>query len=416
MIRITLYVLGLAALVAISVWFAETPGTVALEWHGWRIDTSVAVLFVMIATFLALGTFLVRAWSSLVGAGRAFRDARKDKRITRGLDALAKGYAAVRGGNTSAAVKASREARSALGDVTAVRFLDQQAAQMSLTPKTASVDARVLLDDPALELAALRDLAEGALKAGDREGALGHALRALAHKPPLQWACSMVLDQNIALERWGDAATLVDRKDLQDVLDSSYAGALKAALYSRAATAAVNGQESAAAIKWARKALSIEPGRADASAALGRALTAEGKAKKAASELERAWTVDPHPLILSAYIQIAPGEAPLARAGRVEKLVSGQPDHPESRLAIADVALTAELWGQARERLEPLLDQGTAPHVRARAAALMARVDLGDGGDTKSATQSLVTALEARSAPRSTSAPSSVAELLAQPL
>ena len=69
-----------------------------------------------------------------------------------------------------------------------------------------------------------------------------------------------------------------------------------------------------------------------------------------------------------------PGEPPLARAGRIEKLVAGATDHPESRLALAETALSAELWGQARSRLEPLLDKGVAAPTRARAAALMAQV------------------------------------------
>ena len=416
MAKIILYVVVLAILVAIAVWFAETPGAVSLEWHGWRIDTSVAMLFAIVAALLAIGTFLVRAWSTLVGAGRAFRDARKDKRMSRGLDALAKGFAAVRGGDPAAAVKAGREARSSLGDLAGVRFLDQQTERVSGNRSGASANARALLDEPTMELAALRDLAEIAQQAGDREGALAHALRALEWKPPPRWACTTVLDLQVALEHWEAAAATIERKDLQGAFDTADERILKSVLFSRAASATLAKQDFSSAIKWARKALSADPERVDASAALGRALTAEGKAKKAASELERAWAVIPHPLVLSAYLQIVPAEAPLARAGRVEKLVSGNPDHPESRLALADVALAAELWGQARSRLEPLLDTGTAPHVRAQAAALMACVDLGDGENTKSATQSLITALKARSDRREASAPTSVSELLARSL
>lgn len=416
MVKIVLYVAGLSVLVAVAVWFAETPGKVTLEWLGWRLDTSVAMLFVLVTALLVLGTFLIRTWGTLVGAGRALRDARKDKRLNRGLDALAYGFSAVRGGDPAAAAKAGREAKSALGDRHAVTLLLQQTARVNGDRNTASAEARNLLTEPAMEAAALRDLAEAAMQAGDREGALGHAVRALGRKPPLRWAGEMTLNLQVALGRWEEAALTAERKDVQGVLDNPDMTQIQAALYSQAAQAALIKQETAAAIKWARKALSADPARPDASATLGRALIAGGKAKKASVELERAWTVNPHPLVMSAYLQIAPAEAPLARASRIEKLVSGYPDHSESRLALAEVALAADLWGQARNRLEPLLDKGTAPAVQTRAAALMARVDLGDSGDTKAATKFLVTALEARSATPDRPAPTSIADLLSRPV
>ncbi len=413
MVKIILYVVSLAVLVAIAVWFAETPGTVTVEWRQWRIDTSVAMLFVFVVLILAAGTFLVRAWSTLVGAGRAFCDARKDKRFSRGLDALAHGFAAIYAGDGGAATKAGRDARSALGERDAVRFLEQQTARLKGDTVTANAHARTLLTDPATEPAALRDLAVLADEAGDRESALGHALRALDRKPPPAWACSMALDLQIALGPWEDAAALAERKDLQSVFDQQDLPRLKAALCTRAAEAALTAQDPTGAVKWARKALSSNPISAEASAVLGKALTADGKAKKAASELERAWTANPDAKILAAYLQIAPAEAPLARASRVEKLVAGNSEHPESRLALAEVALTAELWGQARSRLEPLLDKGTAPSVLARAAALMARVELGDSGDAKAAAQSLITALEARTKSSDKPAPQTARDLLA---
>ena len=94
--------------------------------------------------------------------------------------------------------------------------------------------------------------------------------------------------------------------------------------------------------------------------------------------------------------------------------MAGNSDHPESRLAQAESALNAELWGQARSRLEPLLDKGTATANRSKAAALMAQVEIGESGDTKAATQCLVIALEGRNSSKDMPAPKSIAELLTQ--
>lgn len=413
MLKIILYVAGLAVLIALSVWFAETPGAVTVEWHDWRVDTSVAVLFVLIALVLAAGVFLLRAWGAVAGAGRAFRDARKEKRIGRGLDAVTKGFAAVHNSDAAGAARAFRDAQTALGDHSVVRFLEEQVALISGDRAAASAGARTLLDEPAVEGAALRDLAEIALQTGDRESALGHALRAMAKKPPPKWACAMALDLQIALGKWEEAAQTFDRKDVHNAIDDHDQTSMKAKLYGRTAQSMLNRQDTSGAVKWARKAVSANPADPEASAVLALALVGDGKTKKATTELERAWTVQPHPAILSAYLQIAPGEAALARAGRLEKLVTGNPDHPASRLALAEAALAADLWGQARSRLEPLLDEGTASSIRTRAAALMVQVDLGENGEAAASTSALLDALAADTGQPSASSPTSMADLMA---
>jgi HemY protein len=414
MVKIILYVVSLAVLVTVSVWFADEPGTVTVDWLGWRINTSVAMLFVLVAGLLIIGTFLVRVWATLIGAGRAYKDSRRDKRIEKGLRSLTSGFAGVRGGDVAAAQKGAREASAAFAEHDIVRLLRQQTASVLGDVRSAGAEARELLSDPATELAALRDLTETAISAGDLEGALAHAERALKSKAAPRWALKTVLDLQVALGKWGDVATTLDRKDAPRLVGGADQSRLCAEACIRAGVLALANQESAAAIKWARKALSSEPSRSDASAILARGLMAEGKAKKAAAELEKAWAKSPHPSVLAAYLQLAPGEAALARAGRVEKLVAGNSDHPESRLAQAEASLNAELWGQARSRLELLLDKGTTTPIRTKAAGLMAQVEIGESGDTKAATQCLVIALGGRSAAKDIPAPTSVAELLSQ--
>lgn len=414
MIKIIFYVLSLAVLVTIAVWFADTPGNVTIEWLGWRIDTSVAILFALMGGILVIGTVLIRLWSTLVSMGRSYKEARKDKRVNRGLDGLAAGFAAVHGGDSAAAQKGVRDAKASFGEHAAVHILEQQATRLSGDAKRAASDARELLTYPASELSALRDLAEAAKEVGDQEGALGYAKRAIDRKTPPRWALTMTLDLQIALDRWEDAAATLDRKDVSALFKAVDLPRLKAAVYARAATTALADQDPSIAIKWARKALSADATRVDATVALARALGAENKAKKAATELEKAWAINPHPALLSAYLQLSPADSALAKAKKVETLTAGHPDHPESRLALAESALKADLWGQARSRLEPLLDKGTAPPTRARAAALMAQIDLGEHGDTKAATKSLVMALESKSAPMEMPEPASAADLLSR--
>lgn len=414
MIKIIIYVLSLAVFVTIAVWFAETPGAVTIEWLGWRIDTSVAILFALMAAILVIGTVLIRLWSALVGMGRSYRDARKDKKTRKGLDALAIGFAGVQGGDSTAAYKGARDAKASLGDHAAIRLLEQKATRLSGDTTQAGAAARELLTDPATEMAALHDLSTAAQDIGDLEGALGYAKRALGLKTPPRWALDMTLDLQIALSHWEDAISTLERKDVIPLFKAVDQQRLKSTLYAYAAVAAGHAQNAEAAIKWARKSLSLDATRVDAAVALAQGLIATNKSKKAGAEIEKAWRTSPHPDLLNVYLQLSPADSELAKTKQIETLVSGNADHPQSRLAMAEAALRAELWGQARSRLEPLLDEDTTPAIRGRAAALKAQVDLGEHGDTKAATNALLIALESRPAPVEMPVPSSAADLLSR--
>jgi HemY protein len=87
--------------------------------------------------------------------------------------------------------------------------------------------------------------------------------------------------------------------------------------------------------------------------------------------LERAWDATPHPDLLRVYRAARPGNDAMARLTDIGKLVQGAPDHAESQLALAEAALDAELWGEARRHLGEAAEQGLTEKV----CRLMARLE-----------------------------------------
>ena len=92
--RLILYVLSVAALVAVAVWLANDPGGVHLAWHGWRVDSSVGVLVAAIIVVVALLLFVVRLAGALAAAMRAIAARRREQRLNRGMMSLGDGFAA----------------------------------------------------------------------------------------------------------------------------------------------------------------------------------------------------------------------------------------------------------------------------------------------------------------------------------
>jgi HemY protein len=101
----------------------------------------------------------------------------------------------------------------------------------------------------------------------------------------------------------------------------------------------------------------------------------------------------PHPDLARLYLDIRPESDPIARAAALQRLAVKNPDAPETHLAQAEAALTAQLWGEARHHLDavaaPMSDAGSEPAERSalsrRLCLLMARLEEGEGRDLAAA-------------------------------
>jgi HemY protein len=113
-------------------------------------------------------------------------------------------------------------------------------------------------------------------------------------------------------------------------------------------------------------------------------LQREGKARQAAKAIEAGWRHLPHPSLAEAWNALEPNEAPLPRLKRMERLAAANPGHPESRIALADAALAAQLWGEARRQLEPITAEVFATP---RVCRLMAALEEAEHGDLAAARQ-----------------------------
>ncbi|MDX2143794.1 MAG: heme biosynthesis HemY N-terminal domain-containing protein [Rhodospirillaceae bacterium] len=413
MIRLVLFVAVLAGLTAGAVWLANDPGAVSVIWRGWRMDTSVGILLLIVALTVLAVLAVAKIIALLRGTALGFAAARKERRTARGLTALGHGFAAVHAGQAQAARKFAKEAAALLDDNPATQMLATHAAAATGDGAALRSIAAGLLDKPETELAALRELAARAQTEGDVVGALNYAKRALARKDAPKWAMDMVLDVQIANGRWADALGALDSKLSRDHYAPEIHKRLRAEFSTRAAEDAISHGDANAAEAAARKALDAGGGER-AIAAHARALAMQGKQKKAAAEIERAWTAHPGQALLRAYRAAMPGETTLDWARRVERLVKDSADHPESRLALAEASLKAQLWGQARNRLAPLLGEDVSADVHARAALLMAELETGERQDAEAGSTWIKRAFEKSQLPgRGGHAPRSVAEVLA---
>jgi HemY protein len=94
--------------------------------------------------------------------------------------------------------------------------------------------------------------------------------------------------------------------------------------------------------------------------------------------LQRAWSRSPHPDLASAYAYARIGDSPRDRLDRIKQLAALSPNSSEGPIAVANAAIEARQYDEARTALEPLLHD----RLTQRVATLMARIEseLGDKG------------------------------------
>src|SRR5205814_6662443 len=92
-----------------------------------------------------------------------------------------------------------------------------------------------------------------------------------------------------------------------------------------------------------------------------RLLLQDHRTGPAAKAIESAWRTIPHPDLAQLYAAIHDGAPPLDRLKSFERLAAQNPDARETHLTVAEAALDAQLWGEARRHLEQALNAATPP-------------------------------------------------------
>lgn len=350
--RLALFVIVTALVVAAAVWLADRPGEVVIHWQGWRVDTTVPVLVLALIAILTVSSVALRLTRGIVGFPRRLLAARRARRTRDGYRALSDGLAAIASGDPRRARKLARRADKLLEDRSLTGLLTAQAAELSGDETEAERRFTTMVERSETAFLGLKGLLALALKRGDRIAALDYAHRAWALGGPTDGIAATLFDLQARAGQWPEAeATLAEAKKRGAMSNGDVLHARALALVERSRVTA----DSAEALKLALAAHKADPGFVPAATQTAALFHRLGKPRKAESVIATIWRINPHPDLVEASMALAPAETPLQRVKRVEKLVRANPDSPDGHMALAEAALAAKLWGQARTHLEAAL-------------------------------------------------------------
>jgi HemY protein len=393
--RLILILAFCAALAAATVWVADRPGALAIDWRGWRVETTVSVALAGLALLMAAAAVLDRLWWWLRRGPLVARSRREAGRRQRGYLALTQGMVAVAAGDAREAKRLARRAQGLLDEPPLTMLLSAQAAQLGGDEVAARRAFEAMLERPETEFLGLRGLTVQALRAGERGRALELVRHAYGLRPETPWVLTACFELEAQAGHWEAAeGALGAAVKVGAIADSDGRRQRAVVLYGQALAA--DGESRAVpALALASRAHELAADLVPAAVLAARLAAAAGKKRRAAKIVEAAWAAAPHPDLAKVYDTLEVGEERAKRVARIERLAAIRADHPESRIAVARAAIAAALWGIARTQLGALVED--APE--ARVCRLMAALEAGEGRDPAAEQAWLLRLGEARSDP-----------------
>jgi HemY protein len=376
MIRLVIYLIGVAALATGLSWLADRPGSLMLTWQGYEVETSVFRAAVILAVLIGFGllawSMLRHIWTSPAALGRFLTRRRQE----RGLDALSSGMIAVGAGDRNLATRYALQARRSLPNEPLTHLLRAQAAQLSGDRATSRRIFEAMLGSPDTEQLGLRGLFLEAERTGEPIAARQFAERAMKLNPKLEWPVDALFELQCMASDWAGALETLGIARRHNHIDRTMADRRRAVLLTTQAQDLEDGNgESALAL--ALEAHDLAPDLIPAAAIAGRLLASRGSTAKAARVIEKTWKRAPHPDLAAAYAYARPGDSPRDRVERVRLLARSTPHSIEGPIALANTAIDARDWSTARTALAPLLDT----RLTQRVCTLMARIEGDEKGD-----------------------------------
>ncbi len=390
MIRFIRFILEVAVFVALALWLSDRPGVARIEWHDTIIETSAAFLAVSVVAVAFAFHLLFRLWHFLRHGPAHWRLISRMNRMKLGEDQLTRGLIAIASGKAAEAGRLAVASRKNSANGITAQWLQAQAAQLAGDYRAAQEIFRALAAQDEAAVLGYRGLITEARRAGRWEEVDLLLNEFYAKKPSTPWLSLMRMESAARKRQWSDAESALTQAVTARLLDTDAGRRKRAALRIAASRSDTVAGDSDAALRAAEQAIKQMPNWLPAALNLAEVLAHSGHTRAATRFIERAWKTTPHPELARIMRRLA--SSPIDAFRLTEKLVRGNETSPESRFALAEAALAADVWGEARRHLLALVNERAAT---AGVYKMLAQVERRDRGDERAAAAWLAKAADA---------------------
>ena len=390
------FLVRLILIVLLIVWLADKPGDAQIVWHDMVLQTSAAILFVIVAALIYGALLLYRLWRFFWDTPRLWKLRRQINRLEEGQGEVTKGLVAIAASDAGNAGLHARRAYKLLGKTPTVRLLQAQAAGLAGDQTVAKTLYTEMSQDSDTAVLGYRGLIMMALRSGDIDQASHLAAQLEKKKDDVPWLYALRFRISTRTENWSLAALALEKARKSHIIPKKEANQYEAALLLARAKEALRASEGKKALVMAEKARRLMPEWMPATLLLVEAQIVTEHYRMALRTIKKSWRKKPHPQLVPLVHWALHINKPIEGFKRIQKIVRTTKDNPVSLMALADAALRADLWGEARKSLLMLVSRGEATHLTYQ---MLARLERHETGDERAASSWLARAVAAPSDP-----------------
>ncbi len=392
MFRIILLIFCVALAVMGLDWLSQQEGTVTVEnFFGFQTRPfSLAEVFVALVALTVIAILLWSIVTAIWHAPKAVVQGHHARRKKRGYENLSRGMIAVGAGNAVAARRHARKSKRLLNEDPLADLLIAQSAQLAGDNATARQTYKQMLDKPETHLLGLHGLYMEAKQANETEAAQHYVNEAAKAAPNLDWAGKARFENLCATGKWDEALVVLQQNLKNRLIDKETAKRQRAVLLTGLALRNEDAEPDKARGQ-ALEAHNLAPDLVPAAVVAARLFSNRGNIRKATNVIETTWKISPHPELAEAYARVRPGDSTRDRYTRIKTLAAMYRTHPESYLALAQAAIDAMQWSEARIALGTVLAEAPTQ----RSLAMMAELEHAEHDDTGAAREWLSRAVRA---------------------
>ncbi|MFV2003444.1 MAG: heme biosynthesis protein HemY, partial [Paracoccaceae bacterium] len=383
LVKILVFIALIAGLTLGAGYLADSSGGVRIAVAGTefnldalRAAIGAVLLVVVIWLGLKILGLLVAVARFINGDETAISRYFDRNRERRGFEALADGMTALASGEGKLAMARAARAEKYLRRPELTNLIAAQAAEMSGDRAKAGEVYKRLLKDERTRFVGVRGLMRQKLEDGETELAMRLAERAFALKPGHAEVGDVLLRLQAKQEDWAGARKTLAQKQRQGELPRDVHRRRDAVLALSEAREIFDAGDMAAARDAALEANRLSPDLIPAAVMAAQAHITANNPRYATRVLKKAWEAQPHPDIAAAFASIYPDEDAKARIKRFQVLTRPKPDHPETRMLLAELQIAASDFTAARAALAELVQNDPT----ARALGGRGATERGGGG------------------------------------
>ena len=335
------------------------------------------ILVVLVILGLILSKLLIAVFYFLNGDETAISRYFDRNRERKGYEALSEGMMALASGEGHLALTKSYRAEKLLKQPRLTNLLTAQAAELIGDKQMAEATYKKLLEDDKTRFVGVRGLMKQKLQSGDTVMGLKLAQKAFSLKPRHEETQDVLLKLQAKAEDWKGARKTLGIKLKLGSLPRDVHKRRDAVLALSEARDNLSDGNDVEAYERAIEANRLSPDLIQAAVMAARGYIAQGNARYAARILAKTWATKPHPDLAVVFAEIVSGENPLIRLKRFYALTKQAPTHPETKMLLAELNISAGDFPAAKRALGDLIEVDPT----SRCLTLMAAIERGQGGD-----------------------------------